>query len=215
MQAINKQPILKQELVNSIVHAAGILFGVIFIPYLIIFALKTAGYIRVIATCFYGLGFIMVFTFSTLYHFILQPKIKELLKVFDHISIYFLIAGTYTPLVIVFVPNQFGFSLLITLWMLTIIGSVLKLFFINKFDLLSTLLYILMGLILFTGGRRFFILMPQTIITLIIAGVVLYCIGVVFYIWKKFQYHHGIWHLLVLIAAVCHYFAILLAIKNY
>ena len=212
MQAIKKQP--KLELVNSLLHVAGVFFGLIFIPYLLLIALKKANNILVAATGMYGLAFIMVFTFSSLYHGLLQPKIKHLFEILDHVSIYFLIAGTYTPLVVIFVNTPFGVVLLIALWFLTIIGSLFKLFFTGKFEILSTIIYILMGLLLLTGGKRFFISIPPSVTTLIITGVGLYCMGVIFYLWKKFTYHHAIWHLFVLTAAICHYFAILIAIKN-
>ena len=214
MQVINKQPILKQELVNSLLHVAGVCFGLIFIPYLLFIASKTTNNIVILATSIYGLAFLMVFTFSSLYHVFLQPKIKHLFKIFDHISIYFLIAGTYTPLVVIFVNTPFGIALLIALWTLTIMGSLFKLFFTGRFEILSTIIYILMGLLLLIGGERFFIYIPTLVTTLIISGASLYCIGVIFYLWKKYAYHHAIWHLFVLSAAICHYFAILITIKN-
>ena len=212
MQAINKQP--KPELVNSLLHVAGVFFGLTFIPYLLYIASKTTSNIVIIAISIYGLAFLMVFTFSSLYHGLLRPKIKHLFKILDHISIYFLIAGTYTPLVVMFVNTSFGIALLITLWTLTFIGSLFKLFFTENFEILSTIIYILMGLLLLTGGKRFFISIPPVVTTLIITGAGLYCIGVIFYLWKKYTYHHAIWHLFVLTAAICHYFAILIAIKN-
>ena len=214
MQVINKQPILKQELVNSLLHVAGVCFGLIFIPYLLFIASKTTNNIVILATSIYGLAFLMVFTFSSLYHGVLQPKIKHLFKILDHISIYFLIAGTYTPIVVVFVNTPFGIALLIALWTLTIMGSLFKLFFTGRFEILSTIIYILMGLLLLIGGERFFIYIPTLVTTLIISGASLYCIGVIFYLWKKYAYHHAIWHLFVLSAAICHYFAILITIKN-
>ena len=212
MQVIKKHP--KPELVNSLLHVAGVVFGLIFIPYLLFTALKKANNILLFATSIYGVAFLMVFTFSSLYHGVLQPKIKHLFKILDHISIYFLIASTYTPLVVTFVNTSFGVTLLIALWTLTIIGSLFKLFFTGRFELLSTIIYILMGLLLLTGGKRFFIYIPSSVATLIISGAGLYCIGVIFYLWKKYTYHHAIWHLFVLTAAICHYFAILIAIKN-
>ena len=214
MQVINKQPILKQELVNSLLHVAGVCLFLIFVPYLLFIALKTINNILLIATSIYGLVFLMVFTFLSLYHGVLQPKIKHLFKILDHISIYFLIAGIYTPLVVIFVNTSFGVVLLIILWTLTIIGSLFKLFFTGRFEFISTIIYILMGLLLLTGGKRFFISIPSSVTTLIISGAGLYCTGLIFYLCKKYTYQHAVWRLFVLIAAICHYFAILIAIKN-
>lgn len=213
MKTSSKEASLQQEMVNSISHGAGMLFGVICIPLLIITAVKNVGAPGIIATCIYGFGFFMVFTFSTLYHSFQQPGIKQLLKIFDHISIYFLIAGTYTPLIIIFVNNQFGITILVALWSLTVAGIFFKIFFTGKFEMVSTIIYILMGLLLLAGGKRFFTAMPVTIIELIITGGVLYCTGVIFYVWKKYPYHHGVWHLFVLSAAICHYIAVLKAVE--
>lgn len=213
MKTSSKEARLQQEMVNSISHGAGMLFGVICIPLLIITAVKNVGTAGIIATCVYGFGFLMVFTFSTLYHSFQQPGIKQLLKIFDHISIYFLIAGTYTPLIIIFVNNQFGNTILIALWSLVVAGIFFKIFFTGKFEMVSTIIYILMGLLLLAGGKRFFTAMPVSIIELIITGGVLYCTGVIFYVWKKYPYHHGVWHLFVLSAAICHYIAVLKAVE--
>jgi hemolysin III len=205
---------LQQELVNGISHGAGVLFGLIFVPFLIIAATKNIHTGGVIATCIYGFGFLMVFTFSTLYHSFQQPGVKKLLKIFDHISIYFLIAGTYTPFIIIYVNNRFGISLLIALWSLTLIGIFFKIFFTGRFEVLSTIVYLLMGLLLLAGGNTFFVAMPNSVILLIVTGGVLYCTGIIFYVWKRYKFHHGIWHVFVLAAAICHYGAVLKAIEH-
>lgn len=213
MKTSSKETSLQLEMVNSVSHAIGVLFGIICIPLLIKIALKNVSTAGIIATSVYGFGFLMVFTFSTLYHSFQQPKIKQLLKIFDHISIYFLIAGTYTPFIITFVNNPFGISMLIALWSLTLLGIFFKIFFTGKFEILSTIIYLLMGMLLLAGGKTFFKSMPTSIIVLIITGGALYCSGVVFYVWKKYKYHHGVWHLFVLSAAICHYIAVLKTVE--
>lgn len=213
MKTSSKNAVVQQELVNSISHGVGVLFGLICIPLLITIAIKNTDMAGVIGVGVYGFGFLMVFTFSTLYHSFQQPRIKQLLKIFDHISIYFLIAGTNTPFIIIFVNNKFGISLLIALWSLTVLGIFFKIFYTGKFEILSTVIYVLMGLLLLAGGETFFTAMPISIIALILTGGALYCTGVIFYVWKKYPYHHGVWHLFVLAAAICHYVAVLKAIK--
>ena len=206
--------LLPPERVNILLHATGVLFGLIGIPYLIITAANHLDTPGIIATIMYGLGFMMLFTFSTLFHAVKKPRTKKLLLIFDHISIYFLIAGTYTPFIILFVQNNFGRNLLVALWVLTLIGSFVKIFYTGKFDNLSTIIYILMGLLLLIGGNRFFTTMPNSITTLIITGAGLYCAGVIFYIWEKYRYSHGVWHLFVLAAAICHYVAVLQSVNQ-
>ncbi|MBC7423283.1 MAG: hemolysin III family protein [Ferruginibacter sp.] len=209
MKTISKETLLHQEIVNSISHGAGLLFGIISIPYLIAIATKNVSTAGVIAACMYGFGFLMVFTFSTLYHSFKQPRKKYIFIIFGHISIYFLIAGTYTPFIIIYVNTIFGMSLLVALWTLTLMGIFFKVFYTGCFENLSTAIYLLMGMLLLAGGKTFFAAMPVNIVELIIAGGVLYATGVLFYVWKKYTYHHGVWHLFVLAAAICHYVAVL------
>ncbi|MBS1656263.1 MAG: hemolysin III family protein, partial [Bacteroidetes bacterium] len=166
----------------------------------------------IVGASVYGFCFLMLFTFSTLYHGFQQQRVKEVLQVFDHISIYFLIAGTYTPFLLIYMFNAFGITLLCVLWGLTVIGILFKIFFTGKLEILSTLIYLAMGWILIVGGRTFFSSMPASVMIMVIIGGGLYSIGVIFYLWEKYTYNHAIWHLLVLAAAICHYVAILLAV---
>jgi hemolysin III len=205
---------IKQELVNSIVHGFGIIFGIVSIPILIAFAIKSDNTSGVVGAAVYGFSFLQLFTFSTLYHGIQHIQAKRTLEIMDHISIYFLIAGTYTPFLLLYMPNSFGITLLSVLWGLTVLGIIYKIFFIGKWAILSTLIYIGMGCIMVVGGRTFFESIPSNILTLILIGAGLYLIGVVFYLWKKYTYNHAVWHFFVLAAAVCHYVAILLAVES-
>lgn len=200
------------EKVNSLSHGLGILFGIICMPILIFLAYKKQQVSALTGSVIYSLCFILLFTASTLYHGFNQPKLKERLKILDHISIYFLIAGTYTPFILIYVNNTFGISLLAILWSLTLIGVFFKLYFTGRFELVSTGIYILMGWILFVGGKSFFKEMPDRVIALLAIGGLLYSVGVIFYLWKKYIYHHVVWHFFVLAAAVCHYVAILISV---
>ena len=212
METGNKDNQLKLERINSLSHAVGILFGFIGVPVLIAMTTKSNNIAGITGTGIYGFCFLLLFTSSTLYHGFQQPDIKKKLKILDHISIYFLIAGTYTPLILIFVFNTFGISLLVILWSLTLAGIFFKLFFTGRFEIVSTIIYILMGWILFAGGKTFFAGMPSRVIILISIGGILYSMGVIFYLWKKYTYHHLIWHLFVLAAAICHYAAVLISV---
>lgn len=203
---------LKQELVHSMIHGFGILFGVISIPILTALAAKNANVPGIVGASIYGFSFLMLFTFSTTYHGFQQKQVKRVLEIFDHISIYFMIAGTYTPFLLIFLWNSFGITLLSILWGLTILGIFFKIFFTGRFDIVSVIIYLLMGWILVSGGRRFFTMVPDNVLVFIIIGGALYSIGIIFYLWKKFTWHHAVWHFFVLAAAVCHYVAVLLAV---
>ncbi len=203
---------LQEEIVHSIIHAFGMLFGIISIPILTAIAAKSANVTAIVGASIYGFCFLMLFSFSTLYHSFQLPQVKRVLEIFDHISIYFLIAGTYTPFLLIYLNNSFGITLLWVLWSLTFFGIFFKIFFLGRFEIISTIIYIAMGWILITGGKRFFTALPTDVLIFILIGGGLYSIGIIFYLWENLKWHHAIWHFMVLAAAVCHYVAVLLAI---
>ena len=209
---INADLRLKQEMVNSLLHALGILFGIVCIPILLTQAVKNDNVPGIIGSGIYGFSFLMVFTASTLYHGFQQQKIKQLMKILDHISIYFLIAGTYTPFILIYVNNRTGITLLVILWSLTLIGTVFKICFTGRWEILSTIVYLAMGWILLVAGKSFFENMSSSVIALVLTGCFLYTLGVTFYIWEKYIYSHALWHSFVLAAAICHYVAVLLSV---
>jgi hemolysin III len=212
MQTPKPNTQIQQELVNSIVHGFGIIFGIVSIPMLIAFAIKSDNTPGVIGAAIYGFCFLQLFTFSTLYHGFQHAQAKRIFEILDHISIYFLIAGTYTPFLLIYMNNAFGITLLAVLWGLTALGIVFKIFFTGKWNSISTFVYIAMGCIMIVGGRTFFETIPAEVMTMILIGGGLYLLGVIFYLWKKYRYNHAVWHFFVLAAAVCHYVAILLAV---
>ncbi|UAM97578.1 hemolysin III family protein [Polaribacter litorisediminis] len=212
MQIKNSSTQIKKELVNSIVHGFGIIFGIVSIPILIAFAIKSDNTVGIIGAAIYGFCFLQLFTFSTLYHGFQNAQAKRILEILDHISIYFLIAGTYTPFLLMYLQDVFGITLLSILWSLTAVGIIFKIFFTGKWKVFSTLIYIAMGCIMVVGGSTFFESIPANILTMILIGCALYLIGVIFYLWDKYPYNHAVWHFFVLTAAVCHYVAILLAV---
>jgi hemolysin III len=203
---------LRQELAHSIIHAFGILFGISSIPILTALAANNANIAGIVGASIYGFCFLMLFTFSTLYHGFQQPQVKKALEIMDHISIYFLIAGTYTPFLLIYLYNPFGITLLAVLWSLTVLGIFFKIFFTGRFEIVSVIIYLAMGWMMVIGGRRFFSVLPQSVLIFIFIGCGLYTIGVIFYAWRKLKWSHAIWHFFVLAAAVCHYVAVLLAV---
>jgi len=203
---------LEQELVHSIIHAFGMLFGIISIPILTVLAAKNANMPGIVGASIYGFCFLMLFSFSTLYHGFQQPQVKRVLEIFDHISIYFLIAGTYTPFLLIYLNNSFGIALLSILWSLTLLGIFFKIFFTGRFEVISIIIYVAMGWILVSGGRRFFDALPGDVMLFLMIGGGLYSVGILFYVWQRYRWHHAVWHFFVLAAAVCHYVAVLLAV---
>lgn len=205
---------LREERLNSITHFLGVVFGLVGIPILIFNACDRAPGSIIAGTTIYGFSFLMVFTFSTLFHWQTNARLRKLFLILDHISIYFLIAGTYTPFILIFINNSFGVMLLSVLWSLTVLGIFFKIFYTGRFEIVSTIIYLLMGWMLLVGSREFFANMPYSIIVLIITGAALYSIGVLFYIWRFFAYNHAVWHLFVLSAAICHFTAVLRSVPT-
>ncbi len=197
---------------NALSHGLGILLTVIASPVLISWTIQAKNPTLTFGVAFYCFTILLMFTFSTLYHGFSNPLVKKTLRVFDHISIFFLIGGTYVPFVLLFTPPQTALWFLIIQWGLISLGVVKKVFFTGQYRLLSTLIYIFIGCLVFFLDSSFWNLMPYKSIYLLAAGGILYLIGTVFYQNQKIPYNHFIWHLFVLFAAFCHYFAVLLAV---
>lgn len=206
--------LLKQEIANSVSHGLGILFSIVAIPLLLAQVAQSGQTLLTLGVSVYAFSFLLVYTCSTLYHGFQQPLVKKVLQILDHISIYFLIAGSYTPFILLYVFNQVGITILLVLWGLTLIGIVFKIFFTHRFKYLSTVIYLLMGWMLLAGGKAFFENLPMDVLTLIVIGGVLYSLGVIFFLWEKLVYHHLIWHLFVLAASICHFVAVVLAVMG-
>jgi len=203
---------LRREMANALTHGVGILFCIASIPILSAIGTNTGNIPGIIGATIYAFSFLMLFTFSTLYHSMQNEYAKRILRTCDHISIYFLIAGTYTPFLLIYMLNPFGITLLAIQWSLVLLGIVFKIFFTGRLRILSIAIYIAMGWLLLVGGRRFFIAFPTPVLVLVMVGGVLYTLGCVFYLNKKIPHNHAVWHLFVLSAAICHYVAVLLAV---
>ncbi|MCA1764567.1 MAG: hemolysin III family protein [Cryomorphaceae bacterium] len=198
------------EKANVITHAVGFFFGLAAMPILIsaVYASPNTSMFDIIGSVAYSVGFLMVFGFSSLYHYVSNPKRKGVFKMWDHISIYYLIAGTYTPVIVAFAEGGVKQWMLITIWGLAFIGTVFKLFFTGKFRLVSTTIYLAMGWLIVAAPASFQEAIPDSLVLWIAVGGVFYTIGVLFYLVKKIPYHHAIWHVFVLGGAVSHYICI-------
>ncbi len=201
----------KQERVNGLIHGIGVLFGISGLPVLTGIATAHHNTPGIVSAGIYGFCFLFLFASSTIYHFLQEPFMKRTFKILDHISIYFLISGSYTPFLLVYMNNSFGITLLSVLWGLTVAGIFFKVWFTDKLEVVSVIIYVLMGMMLIVGGRTFFTHLPLSVIIFIVVGGVLYSVGVFFYVWDRRMYTHAVWHVFVLTAAICHYVAVLLA----
>ena len=151
----------------------------------------------------------LLFSSSTLYHSFRNERVKHIFRVIDHSSIYLLIAGTYTPFVLVNLRGGWGWSLFGVIWGLALAGIVFQVFFVSRFRLLQTLIYLLMGWLVVIAVKPLLTRVPLPGLLWLLAGGLSYTVGALFYLWKELPYHHAVWHLFVLAGAICHYFAIL------
>ncbi len=203
------------EKVNSQIHSLGIILGILALPFLLYFAASAENRYAVAACVIYGLCFIMTFTMSVLFHSCRFYPRRALLKKLDRISIYFLIAGSYSPLIAYYLQNSLGATLLTILWTLAIAGIFYELFLVKKYFFISIPFYMVMGCLFVFTANRFFASMPLTVIILIITGVALYISGVFFYVREKKKHDHAVWHSFVLSGAMCHYVAIFLTASTF
>jgi hemolysin III len=198
---------IKKEIANSITHGIGILFFLVASPMLMYKAYQTS-MVYFISCIVFSVGLIMVYGSSTVYHAIQKEKIKKKLRVLDHISIYMLIGGSYTPFIAKYLTNPKAGTFLMILWSIIALGVLLKFFFTGKYDFISTLSYLALGWMAVFIMRPMTQHMPDNVMWLLIAGGLSYSLGVIFYAWKKFTYHHAVWHCFVLGGSVTHYYGV-------
>ena len=201
---------LGEEIANSVTHGVGALLSLVGTAILLYRAARYGTTLHVVSFAVYGSCLFLLHLSSTLYHALRPPRAKRVFRVFDHCSIYLLIAGTYTPFLLLSLWGRWGLTLLIAIWTLAIAGIVFKSLFIGRLQRASVLLYVLMGWMIVVAAREAWVRVPHAAIGFVAAGGLLYTLGVAFYAWKALPYNHAVWHLFVLGGSVCHYAAILL-----
>ena len=204
-----------EEIANSITHGIGILLSIAALVILIVFSALNGTKLHLISFIVYGITMVMLYTSSTLLHALPNGKAKNVFEVLDHSSIYFFIAGSYTPLTLVVLDGTLGWVLFGVVWGLAVAGTVFKAFFVKRFLFTSTILYVLMGWLAVFGWNDFTAKIEPTGIAFLVIGGIAYSFGAIFYIWRGFKYHHAVWHLFVLAGSVFHFFFMLLYILPY
>jgi hemolysin III len=200
---------LKEETINVLTHGLGAVLGAGGLAVLVVMAALRGNAWHVVSCSIYGATLVLLFTSSTLYHSFRGGRVKHAFRIVDHASIYLLIAGTYTPFLLVNLRGHWGWSLFGVVWGLALAGIVFQVFFVHRFRLAQTLIYLAMGWMVVVAAKPLLSLVPGPGLLWLLAGGLFYTLGAVFYLWKNLPFHHGIWHLFVLAGSVCHYFAIL------
>ena len=201
---------LGEEIFHSITHGIGSGLSIAGLTLLVVLAALNGDVYQIVGFSIFGVSLVVLYLSSTLYHGLQHPKAKRIFKVFDHSSIYLLIAGSYTPFLLVALRGTAGWILLVVVWAIALLGITLKVLFIDRFQIFSVISYLLMGWLCVFVFREMLLSIPIGGIIWLAAGGILYTVGVIFYAMQKIPYMHAIWHFFVLGGSICHYFAVLL-----
>lgn len=201
--------ITKEELANSLSHGIGVVLSIAGLTILILFAAFYGNPWHIVSFSIFGASLLLLYSMSTLYHSVHHPIVKKVLRFFDHSAIFLLIAGTYTPFVLVNLRGGWGWSIFGVIWACALIGIVIKSVLTGRFQKLSVAVYIVMGWLCLIALKEIVIHVPALSIVLLLLGGISYTAGVIFFAWRKLPYHHTVWHLFVLTGSLFHYFAVL------
>lgn len=194
-----------EEQLNAVSHALGVVAATIGLVFML---MKVDGIYGQIVCLIYGLSMILMFLSSTLYHSAKNPNVKAFLKVVDHSAIYLLIAGTYTPLMVLGIGGWVGLTGMVIVWSIALVGIICKIFANQRFPKLSIITYLLMGWLAIFFIYPLYIALSTQGLWWLLAGGLCYTLGVLFYLAKKVQFTHAIWHLFVAAGCACHFFSI-------
>jgi hemolysin III len=199
-----------EEIANSLSHGAGTLAALAVLPVLLGHALRRGAGVRaILGAAAFGASVVLLYLGSTLYHALPQGRLKRSFRIAEHMAIYFLIAGTYTPFMLGVLHGPLGRGMLAAIWLLTGAGVVFKILGGTRFPRFSTLLYLLMGWTVVVGIGPLWRLMPHPGFYWLMAGGLCYTSGVVFYARDhRWRYGHFVWHLFVLAGTACHFCAV-------
>jgi hemolysin III len=200
---------LREEIASSVTHGVGVVLAIAGLAVLVAFATLHGDAWHVVSCSIFGAALILCFTTSTLYHSVQAERIKHLLRTLDHTAIFLLIAGTYTPFLLVNLRGPWGWSLFAVIWGLTFAGIALRLFLKGRLHGLVVSVYIAMGWIVVVAVQPMLERVGTGGLVLLAAGGLAYTAGVIFYKWRRLPYNHAIWHGFVLAGAALHFFAVL------
>ncbi len=198
------------EIWNAVTHGIGTILSTIALFFLVKKGINSGSTVHLVAYLIYGLSMILLFLASTLYHSFNFTRFRTIFQYVDHAAIYFLIAGSYTPFALIALEGVQAQILLLAVWGIALLGVILKIFFVGRFNKISTVLYLCMGWL------AIFLIKPISLhlgtpgLILLILGGLAYSLGTIFYSKNHLAYMHVIWHLFVLAGAAFHYFTILL-----
>jgi len=198
----------EEELWNTVTHFIGLIFSLIGLPVLLYYNQNLTEF-SFVSILFFEFGMVCVYTSSTLYHYTTNLKLKHKLRVFDHISIFYLIAGSYAPVCLITLYDGSGLKIFSTVMIIAVLGTIFKVFYTGKLEKLSLILYLAMGWIIALDFESILNLISFNGLMLLVLSGLSYTIGTVFYGLQKMKYSHAIWHLFVMGGSASHYFLVL------
>ncbi len=198
----------EEEKINIISHSIGFVLSIIALVFLLTHAKQHGTIWHVVSFSIFGVSLIVLYSASTFYHSAKKPKSRKRLRVVDHVSIYVLIAGTYTPFSLITLDRSIGWIIFGISWGFALIGIILKLFFTGKYKLISTLMYVFMGWIIIFAIKPLINNLSSSGLSWLVAGGMAYTVGAILYSIKKIKFNHAIFHILVLIGSVCHFMSV-------
>jgi hemolysin III len=198
----------KEEKLNVISHGLGLLLSIVALVLLVFKASLYGSGKHIVSFSIYGASLILLYSASTLYHYVQNPTLRQKLNVFDHAAIYVLIAGTYTPFTLVVLKGWVGWTIFGVSWGLAVFGIIFKFFYIGKYNKISTVAYVLMGWLIIFALKPLINNFPTEGLLWLLAGGIFYTIGAILYSIKSIKYNHAIFHIFVLLGSFSHFMAV-------
>ena len=199
-----------EELANGITHGIGLVLSIVGLAVLVFLSVMRGNAWHIVGCTTFGVSLVLLYTASTMYHSFRTPRWKRILKTLDHAAIYLLIAGTYTPFTLVNLRGFWGWTLFTLVWSLSVFGILWKIFNVDRYQIISTLIYVAMGWLVVIAIKPLFLGIPLSGIAWLVAGGLFYTVGVIFFAANRIPYNHAIWHVFVLAGSICHYIAVML-----
>ncbi len=199
----------EEEIANSLSHGFGLLMAIAFLAVLVLSAIRLGSLRFLVGTSVFGGTMVVLYLASTLYHSLTHARAKRFFRLLDHSAIFLLIAGTYTPFAVGVLRGPWGWTLLTIVWILAVLGIVMKAVFGTDHSWISMVLYLLMGWLAIVAVKPILLLVPLPGVLWILAGGIAYTSGLAFFAARRLRYAHFIWHLFVIAGTTCHFFAVL------
>ncbi|MFO7476849.1 MAG: hemolysin III family protein [Methyloceanibacter sp.] len=199
----------RERVADGCIHILGVTASLVALGALLTIGVQSETTLWAVSLTIYGLALVATFSFSAGYNLVVRPTLKEVLRRFDHAAIFLMIAGTYTPFILIKMNTPWGLGLLAVVWTMAGIGIAIKLLAPRLLEGLSTALYLVQGWAVIAAWEPLMTALPGKALTLLMLGGVLYTVGVVFHLWERLPYQNAIWHGFVLSAAACHFVAVI------